>query len=215
MCFHNSLSVESQTLENRYQAEFVEKHIYKATKHGNAFANIQWPVITSSHSGEISQFGWGLIPGWIKDAESAKKIKLQTLNARSETVFEKPSFRNSIKSKRCLIPSTGFYEWQHEGKMKIPWFIRLKDVEIFSMAGIWDEWTDRNTGEIVRTFSILTTPANAIMEKIHNTKKRMPLMLLPHQEKAWLQVPPEEREIAAFFEPLSDAYLTTEMLEKV
>lgn len=212
MCFHNSLSVESQTLENRYHAEFCEKHLFKPIQHGNAFANINWPVITSNNPGEISQFGWGLIPGWIKDAESAGKIKLQTLNARSETIFEKPSFRNSIKSKRCIIPSTGFFEWQHEEKKKIPWFIKIKDQEIFSMAGLWDEWTDKSTGEIFHSFSILTTAANSIMEKIHNTKKRMPVILTSETELEWLSPVLSESSVMEICKPLADQWIVANKL---
>jgi putative SOS response-associated peptidase YedK len=212
MCFFNSLSVNATTLESRFNASFPKKSTYNPVKKGNAFSAISWPVITGENEALLIRQEWGLIPSWVKDNETAKKLRFQTLNARSETVFEKPSFRNSIRNKRCLIPSTGFYEWQHEGKKKIPWFIKMKKQEIFSMAGIWDEWINNETGEIFRGFSILTTAANSIMEKIHNTKKRMPVILSPGNEHAWLNAHGEKNNLSPFFVPVKDETIETIML---
>jgi len=204
MCFFNSLSVNATTLEARYNAAFPGSEDFTPVTRGNAFAGINWPVITGDNPGTIEMLGWGLIPSWVKDGDTAKKLRQQTLNARSETIFEKPSFRSSIKNKRCLIPSTGFYEWQHEGKKKIPWFIKMKEQEVFSMAGIWDEWVNTETGEIYRGFSILTTAANSIMERIHNTKKRMPVLLTVRNEKNWLSENGIKENLLPFFVPAPD-----------
>lgn len=212
MCFFNSLSVNSATLESRYSAEFTEKEGFSAIKKGNGFAAIRWPVICSNQPEKIEPLNWGLVPSWTPDADTAKKLRMQTLNARSETVFEKPSFRNSIRTRRCLIPSTGFFEWQHEGKNKIPWFIKMKNQEVFSMAGIWDEWVNKETGELFRGFSILTTAANTIMEKIHNTKKRMPVLLSPEDEMSWLNLQGDKNNLSPFFVPVKDETIEALML---
>jgi len=212
MCFFNALSVNSATLENRYKVDFPDRAKFVAIERGNGFAAITWPVITGELPGKIEMQKWGLVPSWVPDAESAKKISIQTLNARSETVFEKPSFRNSIKTRRCLIPSTGFYEWQHEGKKKIPWYISINNTEIFSMAGIWDEWVNPDSGEIFRGFSILTTKANSIMEKIHNTKKRMPVIVLGEAENRWLKKDISESEISEMFEAIQNDEIKAKQL---
>ncbi|OFX31592.1 MAG: hypothetical protein A2X08_10030 [Bacteroidetes bacterium GWA2_32_17] len=201
MCFHNSLSVTAQDLEHRYKAKFDNNKNFKPIFHGNAFNFIKLPVITNKNVNEIVEFNWGLIPHWVKNADDAKKIKTNTLNAKSETVFEKPSFRNSIKNKRCIIPSTGFFEWQYISKNKIPYFIFIKEIKVFSFAGIWEEWTNTSTGEIHKTFSILTTKANPLMEKIHNIKKRMPVILNSEDEIKWLTNDINEKNILAFCKP--------------
>ncbi len=207
MCFFNALSVNSTTLENRYTVDFPERSKFVAIEKGNGFAGISWPVITGEIPGKIEMQKWGLVPSWVPDAEAAKKISLQTLNARSETAFEKPSFKKSIRSQRCIVPSTGFFEWQHLGKKKIPWFIKIKGNEIFSIAGIWDEWADKSTGEIFRSFSILTTSANSIMAEIHNTKKRMPVILLTENEQKWLSQDIDRTSVIDLCSPLSDSLI--------
>jgi len=109
-----------------------------------------------------------------------------TLNARSESIFEKASFRKSILSRRCLVPADGFFEWQTVGTKKIPWYIKLKEQEILSFGGIWDLWRDSEGNPIV-TYSIITTEANPLMAEIHNSKKRMPLILPAGEEKTWME----------------------------
>lgn len=111
-----------------------------------------------------------------------------TLNARIETAFEKPSFREAMRYQRCIIPADAFYEWQHVGKDKIKYRIHT-DQEIFAFAGIWDSWQDW------KGFSILTMPANPLMARIHNTAQRMPFILKPENEMKWLdpeRVKPED-----------------------
>lgn len=122
----------------------------------------------------------------VKDEKQANEIKRMTLNARADTIFQKPSFQEPIQSKRCLVPSTGYFEWRHEGNKKSPYYIFLKDEEIFSMAGIYDEWLDKTTGEIIKTFLIITTEANPLTDYIHNTKHRMPAILRQADEERWL-----------------------------
>ncbi len=186
MCFHNALSVESQNLEHRYKAEFSEGINFKPIYHASAFQHPEWPVITNDLPSKIQIFKWGLIPFFTKSAKDAEEIKKLTVNARLETILQKRSFSIPAKHKHCIIPSTGFFEWQHTGKLKIPWFIRVADEEIFSIAGLWDTWINPENTKQIHTFSIVTVEAKGIMEQIHNTKKKMPLVCSRDNEKEWL-----------------------------
>lgn len=183
MCFHSKQSKDAQTLENRYKAKMLEQELFQ-TGDFNGFTH-PYTVIIANNKQEILQFAqWGLIPDWAKD----KSIQKSTLNARLETIHEKPSFKAS-QSKRCLIPADGFYEWQWldpKGKKKQKYLVHMPDHELFSFAGLWNEWTDKTTGEKFHTYTILTTQANDLMSKVHNSQKRMPVILRPDMEKAWL-----------------------------
>jgi len=143
-----------------------------------------FPVRPVIRKHDIFDGQWGLIPHWAKDAEIAK----YNLNARSETIFEKPSFREAVVKRRCLVPANGFVEWQHLDKMKQPWLLKLKNREDFCFAGIWESWIDR-TSQLPRlTYSLITTDANPLMARIHNTKQRMPVILSTDEmEDEWLE----------------------------
>lgn len=207
------MSKKAQRLAARYgkQLDVVEiaEKIIEEQYHVSAFTNPDYPVITDDP--EIHVFKWGLIPFWTKSEKDANEIRTKTYNARAESIFEKPSFRGSITTKRCIVPSTGFFDWRHEGKIKIPYFIRVKDEDIFSMAGIYSDWADPRTGEIIRTFSIITTEANDLMRYIHNTNFRMPVILRPEDEKKWLFPRLKREEIESFLHPtdsnLMEAYV--------
>ena len=162
----------------------------------NAFEHPKMPILTNER---LEQFNWGLVPSWVKTTDDASKIRKQTLNAVSETVFEKPSFRGSIKTKRCLIPATGFFEWRHVGKVTFPYYITSGDLSLFWFAGIYNscEVGDRD----YNTFSILTTEANPLMAVIHNEKKRMPVILDEPSMNKWLDVKLPEAEIKAICKP--------------
>jgi putative SOS response-associated peptidase YedK len=126
---------------------------------------------------------WGLIPHWAKDDH----IRKYTLNARIETIEEKVSFKDSVNN-RCLIIADGFFEWQWldaKGHKKQKYRLHLPNDELFELAGLWSEWTDTSSGEIIKTYSILTTDANELLGKIHNSKKRMPILVA--NDKEWLQ----------------------------
>lgn len=178
MCFHISLSKNRRAIEKRFDASFLDP-VFERIFHVSAFSYPRLPVISNDDPSKIELFAWGLIPFWVKDEDSALKIREQTLNAKGETVTVKPSFRHSIKVKRCLVLADGFYEWQHVKKQTFPYYIHLKDNQLFSFAGIWDAWTNKETKETLKTFSIITTQANPLLSVIHNTKKRMPVILLP------------------------------------
>ena len=106
-----------------------------------------------------------MIPYWTKDTKASNEIRAYTLNAVDESFFEKPSFRSSIPSKRYILGITGFFEWQDVNKSKIPYFIHLPDNEIFSLGCIYNSWTDKITGEIIHSFSIVTSSANSLLER--------------------------------------------------
>ncbi len=203
------MSKKAQRLAARYGKqlniiEIAEKIIQKQY-HVSAFNNPDFPIITTDP--EIQVYKWGLIPFWIKNEEAANEIRTRTYNARAESIFEKPSFRGSINTKRCIVPSTGFFDWRHEGKKKIPYFIQVNDEDIFSMAGIYSDWTDPQTGEIIKTFSIITTEANDLMKYIHNTNSRMPVILLQEEEKNWLDPRLTKQEIESFLHPFPNTLM--------
>ncbi len=133
---------------------------------------------------------WGLVPHWVKDNVQRKKIWNNTLNARGETIFEKPSFRDSARYKRCLIYVDGFYEHHHFKGKTYPFLIKQKNNEPVILAGLWSDWVDIDTGEIQNTFSIVTTKGNTLLEKIHNNPKlvgpRMPLILPEEIAENWI-----------------------------
>ncbi len=159
-------------------------------------------------------FEWGLIPSWIKDTKSASEIKTKTLNAVGETVFEKPSFRKSIAKQRCLLAVSGFYEWREINKKKYPYFIKTIQSEIFSLGCIYEIWADKSTGELHHTFSILTTPANPLMEKIHNVKKRMPLIIAKEEEKKWVDPNIAIDEIKSMIKPYNESDMTAHSISQ-
>lgn len=159
------------------------------------------PVVTNKG---VSLMQWGLIPSWTPDTASAMKIRTQTLNARGETVFEKAAFRKSIASKRCILPVTGFFEWRECNKLKYPYYVIPSDENGFSIGSIYDNWVDQETGEIFETFSIVTTEANDLMAKIHNTKKRMPLLLSQENANRWLNSSQTNQDIRKVIQPYPD-----------
>ena len=128
---------------------------------------------------ELASFRWGLVPFWAKDPSIGNRM----INARAETVAEKPSFRNAYKRRRCLILADGFYEWHTEDGVKIPYFISLKSGDPFAFAGLWENWTSKETGEVLETTTIVTTEANEYLSQLHH---RMPVVVEPDNAARWL-----------------------------
>lgn len=129
---------------------------------------------------------WGFLPSWVKDPDAGN----QMINARSETVAEKPSFRKAFKNQRCLIVADGFYEWMKEGKKKVPVFIRLKSRKPFGLAGLYNLWTSPE-GEETCTCTIITTEANEVLSSIHH---RMPVILPRYRHDPWLDPKNQDTE---------------------
>ncbi len=203
MCYYISITPKPVDLEVHFSVIFQQSESFQPVYSASAFTYPDIPVISIEDRDHIQFYRWGLIPSWVKDLASANTIRKRTLNARAETIFEKPSFRHSIRSKRCLILADGFFEWRHEGKKAYPYHINLKDGSTFAIAGIWDTWTNPDTGEDLKTFSVITTAANSLLEKVHNTRKRMPVILSQEHEKRWLENNLEVEEICSMLTPYS------------
>lgn len=208
MCFSCSLSVNAQALANRYQAPTVE---FSGGAGISAFAHPKLPVV--AQEGELRIMHWGLVPSWVKKRDQANDIRKKTLNARSETVFEKPSFRDAVKHHRCLIPVTSFQEWHHNSDgSKQKYDIRIKDEEIYSLAGIWSEWKGPESGVSYFSYSILTCEANELMAKIHNTKKRMPVILTRAIENEWIRSDISREELQELMVPYHNELMIAEKM---
>jgi putative SOS response-associated peptidase YedK len=128
---------------------------------------------------ELAMFRWGLVPFWAKDPAIGNRM----INARAETVSEKPSFRAAYRHRRCLILADGFYEWKKEGAGKVPYFISLANGEPFAFAGLWETWQSKETEEIIQSATLITTAANEFISGVHH---RMPVILRPDTADRWL-----------------------------
>ncbi len=175
MCGRFSLTANEAELNLRFELEggdapYVPRY--------NGAPTQLLAIITGESPHRLSYHRWGLIPPWAKNISIGNKM----INARAETITEKASFRTPLFSKRCLVPADGFYEWQQDtGKQ--PYRIFVKSNALFAMAGLWERWKSP-TGEVVESFSIITTEANEFMKPIHN---RMPVILKREYEKTWLR----------------------------
>lgn len=158
------------------------------------------PIPIVRHAEGARQFAlvrWGLLPGWVKDPKTFSLV----INARGESVNEKPAFRNAMKYRRCLIPADGFYEWREEEGGKRPYYISLREGGPFAFAGLWESWSGPN-GEEMQTAAIVTTSANATLAKLHH---RMPVILDPKDYECWLNHrDANAREATQLIKPLPD-----------
>ncbi len=215
MCYFKQDKALQKALEDHYGAVLREYLPYYLD---NGFDHNPCPVITSERPKEFQTMTWGLVPWWMKKKGEALQIRVRTLLCISEEMFDKASYRDSLKdAKRCLIPATGFYEWRwfDGGKNKIPYFVKT-DQELFSIAGLWSEWKDKTTGEVMQTYTVLTTKANTLMEKIHNSKKRMPVILPKEHEDDWLNPNLTKEDVLALCQPFDtskmEAYTVSKMI---
>jgi len=128
---------------------------------------------------ELVMLRWGLVPSWAKDASIAHRM----INARAETVAEKPSYRAAFAHRRCVVLADGFYEWHRDGDLKTPYFISLASGEPFALAGLWEAWNDKDSGDSLQTTTILTVAANDFMQRLHH---RMPVILQADTANIWL-----------------------------
>jgi putative SOS response-associated peptidase YedK len=206
VCFTVNVNIVREELEERYGADLIDHDKYRPSYYYHAYSLPLMPVVCSDDPASLRLFRWGLIPSWAEDEKAANEIMVKTFNARSETIETKPAFRESFISRRCLVPVRGFFEWQHIGGRKIPWYISLRGEDIFSLAGIWDSWKMKG-GVSLNTFSVVTTRANELMSEIHNTKKRMPVILPAAAEKLWLKEVLDKTSAAALMEPVADEML--------
>lgn len=158
----------------------------------NGFNHPDVPVITNTVPDHLQSFTWGLIPFWVKDPKQAVLLSKMTLNARGEDMFNKPSFRNAARNKRCLVLVDGFFEYHWFKEKAYPYYIKSADDMPMLLAGLWETWNYKKEDTIRQTFSIVTTKANPMMRYIHNKPKgsegpRMPVILPEGKETVWLQ----------------------------
>ena len=178
MCGRYKLSRRKQIIEEHFESadwqdDWSPRHNIAPTQ--------SVPVIRQNPKEpirELSLMRWGLIPSWAKDSSGAAGM----INARSETAGTKPAFRDALKSRRCVIPADGFYEWKRDGKTKQPFCVEVNEGELFAFAGLWDHWKD-SSGQWIKSCSILTTTPNAVTSTVHD---RMPVILNPDSCNLWL-----------------------------
>lgn len=182
MCGRFTLYTPLGEIVSRFAVEVVQAELRPRY---NLAPTQEIAVITVNSPRTLQQMRWGLVPSWAKDLSMGSKM----INARAETLMEKPSFRAAVRRRCCLIPTEGFYEWRQTGGRKQPMYIHLKSGEPFAFAGLWEEWRSPE-GEVVRSCSIITVEPNALMATIHN---RMPAILQSEAEEAlWLEGGVEE-----------------------
>jgi putative SOS response-associated peptidase YedK len=201
MCFTVNVNLIKEELENRYGATLIDPDKYRPSYYYHAFGLPSLPAVCSAEPSEIKLLKWGLIPSWTRSIDQANIIRYKTFNARSESIDTKPSFSSAFAVKRCIIPVKGFFEWQHVGNERIPWYIYQSENEVLSIAGIYDEWIENNTGEVFSTFSIITTEANDLMARIHNSGKRMPAILNNSSETRWLDLSVSKADALSLLTP--------------
>lgn len=180
MCGRYNLITDAEALLDFFEIEQTLLDASELKPRYNISPSQGVPIVRDIGNGrELALARWGLVPHWSKE----EKPKYSTINARAETVAEKPTYREAFKRKRCLIPATGFYEWVLEGGQKMPHHIRLAEGGLFAFAGLWDHW-DRE-GEGFDSCSIIVTSANQTMRPIHD---RMPVILNSSQYNTWLNI---------------------------
>ncbi|QBP42313.1 SOS response-associated peptidase [Paenisporosarcina antarctica] len=208
MCGRFSLFANFQEIEERFGQASFDADDYEES-YNIAPSQMVLSVINDGSKNRLGFLKWGLIPPWAKD----EKIGYKMINARSETVHEKPSFRNALKNKRCLIVADSFYEWKRTDERKVPMRIKMKNNELFAMAGLWESWKTPN-GKLVHTCTILTTEPNDLMSTIHD---RMPVILKQQDEYNWLNPTVKNGDdLKRFMVPLEDGLLEAyEVSDKV
>jgi putative SOS response-associated peptidase YedK len=221
MCYHKAQKETFEDVANYYSVSYskVQAEQYKPRFHENGFDFLPSPIVTAGKPDTLQNFNWGLIPYWVKDVASGLKLRNQTLNCISEEMYEKASFKDAIKNnQRCLIPCTGFYEWRwmdEKGKSKVPYHIYLKDQSLFSIGGLYSRWKNKDTDEYTLTYTVLTTQANELMSEIHNSKKRMPVIIPKEYEKDWLNQNLTKDDVMAFCKPLQNDRMGAHTISKL
>jgi putative SOS response-associated peptidase YedK len=155
------------------------------------------PIIVRNSPNHYELMRWGLVPFWAKDPAIGNRM----INARSETIAEKPSFRNALKSRRCIVPASGFFEWKGEGKEKVPYLIHPTREKYFGFAGLYETWKNPETGEELKTYTIITTASTGKMKTLH---ERIPVMLDDQGRDQWLDKEAEIEKVLDLLHPAPD-----------
>jgi putative SOS response-associated peptidase YedK len=207
-----ALETELEKVSDSFQKHF----------HVSGFSHPKLMVFTNLKPFVPQAFVWGLIPNWVDNKDQAHTLWNNTLNAKGETIFEKASFQNSAKHKRCLIYLDAFYENHHAHGKTFPYHIAMKNNEPLSIAGLWDEWVDKETGETIKTCSIVTTKGNKTLSKIHNNPKlngpRMPVILPKNKQDDWLigfGADDDNEKLSQLLLPFDDDALSTYTVKRL
>lgn len=179
MCGRFVSKAKKEEIEKEFKVEIADGNL-TAPRYNIAPTELIAAIAEIENARGFSSFKWGLIPHWAKDDLIGNKL----INARAETLREKPSFREAFRSRRCIIPASGFFEWTRTSKgAKQPFYFYLKEKEVFGFAGLWEEWLDKHTGELTESCTIITTEANEVLKPIHD---RMPVVLKSDDYDFWL-----------------------------
>ncbi len=180
------------------------------------------PVISDVDPTTIQMYRWGFVPSHTRNIEQAAAFLTQynTLNAKAENLFDSRLFSGAVRKQRCLVLCSGFFEWRHKNpekknSEKYPFYVSLKDRGMFVFGGIWEKFTDQVSGEIIHTYAIITTQANELMELVHNTKKRMPLIIEPENAMKWLDHDLSQEEIRSYFKPFDADKLKATPIKRI
>ncbi|MEP7323683.1 MAG: SOS response-associated peptidase [Saprospiraceae bacterium] len=212
MCGRSSLTKTEKELEERFQASFYTEDLerYNPIPNFNVAPTHVLPVIANQDPSHFRPMRWGLIPFWAKD----QKVGYKMINARIETIEDK-TFGQALEKRRCIVPMDGFYEWKTTGKKKKPYRIVVEHGKLFAVAGLWEKWKSP-TGEVIESFTLITQPANKMMSSIHD---RMPAILLPGQERLWIDPTLSGKEALQLIIPYPDdemsAYPVSDRVGKV
>ena len=203
MCGRYTLAKPSKTIKDHFDPISIE--ISHKERYNIAPTQEAPVVLNSEGSRKLVGMRWGLIPPWVKEKKSATPL----INARSETVQQKPAFKNSFRNHRCLVPADGFIEWIRGEKAKTPCYIYMKPETLFAFAGIWSLWNGEQPA--LKTFSILTTEANSLLKPIHH---RMPVILKSAQYNTWLDPETGDDTLLSMLLPYSTEGITTQTISR-
>lgn len=199
MCGRYTLITTSSVFQ-RFDIDSADKGIDLKTSY-NVSPGSYMPTVTGGAKNELNLMKWGLIPSWAKDPAIGYKM----INARADTVTVKPAYKKCFQKQRCLVPASGFFEWKKFGETKKPFYIKLKNEDLFSFAGLYDVWKDAEEKEIV-SFTIITTEANSVVENIHD---RMPVILTREEEGMWLNKLTDEKTLLKLLDPFESKGMET------
>ena len=230
MCYETSQLAEKLYLEairvgappediNRLKLKWDQlRSEFSGYYHTSGFGHSKLAVICSKQNTiDLKLCTWGLIPNWTKDEKFARQIWNRTINARGESIFEKPSFKMAAHKGRCILPLNGFFEHHHKNGRTFPYYIQASNKKRILIGAIKDSWTNKNTGEIIDSFSIVTTEGNALLRTIHNNPKlegpRMPLILNEKDSAQWLNG--DNKDARALLKPNQSIDLQAHTVQKL
>lgn len=217
MCFYYSITKKSVNALVKHKIVKEEQlsifDEYKVIVNG--FDHPQMPIITNEKPGIIQYYQWGFLPAEVASKEQAADFmsKYNTLNAKAENIENSKLYSDAFHNRRCLVLCSGFFEWRKVKKQKVPYYISLKNDEMFVFAGIWNRTTDK-AGKAINNYAVITIEANELMATIHNEKKRMPLILTPEDAVKWLSVNTSSDELNSIIKPISSDQMKAHTIKK-